>query len=45
MKPADVRKNLDCYDTKRLEQGAKAPTLNGEYRILSAAMKRGLEKR
>jgi hypothetical protein len=40
MSPADVRRHLGKYDSKRVENAA-IPTLNGEYRILRAALNLG----
>lgn len=41
MKPEQVKFKLNEYDELRQREGAAAPSLNSEYRWLSAAMKRG----
>jgi integrase len=45
MKPGEVGDSIEQYDDLRLEAGAKAPTLNGEYRILRAALRKGWKTR
>lgn len=44
MKISEVKTRIDAYDKRRQDQGASAPALNGEWRILSAALNRGLVK-
>lgn len=41
MHPKDVAGSLDAYKAKREKEGATPATVNGEFRVLSAAMRRG----
>jgi hypothetical protein len=41
LKPEQLKEQIVPYRDLRVKEGAKAPSLNGEFRILRAAMRRG----
>src|SRR5258708_1686680 len=41
LKPGQVSEHLQSYKTQRTKEGDSSATINGEFRVLRAAMKRG----
>jgi integrase len=41
LKPGEVSEYLEAYKKKRIKEGASPATINGEFRVVSAAMIRG----